>query len=884
MTKRMRAILGVAFLLGGQAAFAAPHAADTNDDLALGFSEILRVIQLYHADAYQCMEATEDGYAPGAGDDSCDPHSSDYLTVNRIITLNELLRAIQLFNAGAYRVDCLGEDGFAPGAGDPLNCDEEGEAEGPLVFADPNLEAAVRDAVGIPEDPLYPDDVTGLLELAAPLSEINDLGGIEALSDLQSLDLHGNCVSDLSPLAGLTDLVSLNLHDNDITDISDLAGLDQLDYLWLGRNTIADLSPLAANLGLESDPQAEHWDRVNVTFNPLDNAATPAAIAALESREVFVWQSPGSEMNKQRVTETLRVHLRFTDQGVTLVRHVTFPGPATNPRRGDGPDGTLRVIAEREVIDVPVWVDFDVTACGTADDMGTIAGEETRLEAVDRVYTIPLTGALDRIAFRPDALSAFTPLYEAPAEKGMNPCAPAEEPGDPIPISGKLIFGDPGLPDENAYVILLMGDAFVADNLGDPNLVAGQHDTSFIPYSQAMADSMRFIFENEPFAEYANLFKVYRIDLISRDDTPTDLRENPPLEYDTALGMGRKSVGFEYDQALAYRVANNTGIAADRIVLFPNGTGSGTQTGDFIVYSGFQVSRRMTALHEFGHGVGLLADEYEFRHGTNPPTPYDPDDVDEPNAIARNLDLPTFDEIPWKHWLPDEMACPSGHLGAPVDFDCETPDCQCGPIPVDPMDCVPVPTCEPDGNLIINNVIYGRPEWPEPGDPAAVIGLFEGAKYRTKGCYRAELRCRMRSDDDTPPGEDDTPHFCTVCRERLVMEFVTIAGLSRATTPAATDPVIITPGDPPLDFTIEPHTFPGMDHAVELVEWQLDATPVPGETGFTISIDPQELTPDTAYTLTAVLRDHTPWVHPDFEAGQAAVQKNITWNLSVLPE
>jgi len=74
------------------------------------------VIQFYNSDGFHCDAGTEDGYAPGPGDQSCAPHSSDYFPRNWRIELTELLRLIQFFNIGGYR-DCPvegTEDGFCP--------------------------------------------------------------------------------------------------------------------------------------------------------------------------------------------------------------------------------------------------------------------------------------------------------------------------------------------------------------------------------------------------------------------------------------------------------------------------------------------------------------------------------------------------------------------------------------------------------------------------------------------------------------------------------------------------------------------------------------------------------------------------------------------------
>ncbi|MBI1320062.1 MAG: DNRLRE domain-containing protein [Candidatus Hydrogenedens sp.] len=95
------------------------HAADTNGNGTLSLSEVLRVVQLYNAPGFACAAnggATEDGYTLSGADESCVPHTSDYLAPAFELTLSEMLRSIQFYNAGGL-LHCPGngaEDGFCP--------------------------------------------------------------------------------------------------------------------------------------------------------------------------------------------------------------------------------------------------------------------------------------------------------------------------------------------------------------------------------------------------------------------------------------------------------------------------------------------------------------------------------------------------------------------------------------------------------------------------------------------------------------------------------------------------------------------------------------------------------------------------------------------------
>ena len=114
-----------------------------------------------------------------------------------------------------------------------------------VTFADPNLEAAVRNAIAIAAGPIYSSDLDELTHLDASAKNISDLTGLEYATSLMTLDLVNNQISDVSPLAGLTSLTTIDLWFNQIVDIWPLAGLTNLTTLNLVNNHISDISPLA---------------------------------------------------------------------------------------------------------------------------------------------------------------------------------------------------------------------------------------------------------------------------------------------------------------------------------------------------------------------------------------------------------------------------------------------------------------------------------------------------------------------------------------------------------------------------------------------------------------------------------------------------------------
>lgn len=94
----------------------AVHSSDTSGDFVISANEAMRAIQLYNMGVYHCDGASEDGFAPGPGDQSCAPHDADYGPQDWRIDLSELLRVLQIYNLGLYEACGGTEDGFCPGA------------------------------------------------------------------------------------------------------------------------------------------------------------------------------------------------------------------------------------------------------------------------------------------------------------------------------------------------------------------------------------------------------------------------------------------------------------------------------------------------------------------------------------------------------------------------------------------------------------------------------------------------------------------------------------------------------------------------------------------------------------------------------------------------
>ena len=114
-----------------------------------------------------------------------------------------------------------------------------------VIFEDENLEALVRDALGVYDRDVYATDMEILETLSLSYSQISDLTGLEYASNLRHLYIYGNEITDITPLQGLTKLVHLDMEINNVSDISPLKNLTELETLWIDQNPIEDISVLS---------------------------------------------------------------------------------------------------------------------------------------------------------------------------------------------------------------------------------------------------------------------------------------------------------------------------------------------------------------------------------------------------------------------------------------------------------------------------------------------------------------------------------------------------------------------------------------------------------------------------------------------------------------
>ena len=228
-----------------------------------------------------------------------------------------------------------------------------------------------------------------------------------------------------------------------------------------------------------------------------------------------------------------------------------------------------------------------------------------------------------------------------------------------------------GLPG-NRVDIVFLGDGYTSSQLGK--------------YANDVVTFTDRFFSEPPFQQYRPYFNVHRIDVVSSQAGA----DHPSMNVykDTALGATfdcadiARLICVDTSAVNTVLARSLPGDRGDIVIVLVNDPQYGG-SGGAIAVSSTHADGVDVVLHEVGHSLGLLADEYDY----GPPSCERSSEPIEPNVTLQTQ----RNAIKWRHWVAADT---------------------------------PTPTSGEDGS---------RP------------GLYVGGRYCTSGMYRPTYNSKMRS-------------------------------------------------------------------------------------------------------------------------------------------
>jgi hypothetical protein len=210
--------------------------------------------------------------------------------------------------------------------------------------------------------------------------------------------------------------------------------------------------------------------------------------------------------------------------------------------------------------------------------------------------------------------------------------------GEPESLDG---FAGRGTDADNRIDLVIVGDGYTASEMGLYNLDADRIANDFFRY--------------EPFIRYEPYFRVTKVEVVS-NESGVDNDPDPGISRDTAMDMRYWCSDIERLLCVSVSKARSFAFAGapdvDQILAIANSSkygGAGYSSSDVGTAAGQNSAAVEIAIHEMGHSLGNLADEYTYGGPTN----YAGGEPNSANLSTLNATQMAAAETKWHRWLND---------------------------------------------------------------------------------------------------------------------------------------------------------------------------------------------------------------------------------------